>query len=317
MGDNVKARGWSRRKLLATATTLGVTGIGAYLYRQAPSFWRQYFSEFNQQVEHPGLIPDPDSWPDKGLQAAWLGHSTVLLKIDGFTIVTDPVFSTRAGLGLGPVTVGVKRLVAPALQPAQLPQLDMVLLSHAHMDHFDVPSLRRLESRRTEVVTAWETGDLLRADRYGAVRELRWGDRVRVGPATVQAFEVKHWGARMRTDTHRGYNGYLLEAGRYRVLFAGDTAVTDSFARLRDSRPIDLAILPIGAYDPWIRNHCTPEQAWQMGNQAGAEFFAPVHHLTFKLSREPLEEPLERFLQAASGHPHRLAIQRIGGEFRL
>lgn len=121
----------------------------------------------------------------------------------------------------------------------------------------------------------------------------------------------------MWTDTFRGYNGYLIESGRYRVLFAGDTAFTSAFQALRTSRPIDLAIMPIGTYNPWLRHHCTPEQAWAMGNDAGAEFFLPVHHQTFRLSSEPVNEPIERFFAAAGSRPERIAVQRIGQEFRL
>ena len=83
----------------------------------------------------------PSAWPDTGLHAAWLGHTTVLLKIDGVTILTDPVFSTRVGLNFGPVTLGIKRLVAPALRAIELPKIDIMVLSHAHFDHFDIPSL--------------------------------------------------------------------------------------------------------------------------------------------------------------------------------
>jgi L-ascorbate metabolism protein UlaG (beta-lactamase superfamily) len=119
----------------------------------------------------------------------------------------------------------------------------------------------------------------------------------------------------MRNDTHRSYNGYLIEAGRYRVLFAGDTAYTDSFRSVRSSKPVDLAIMPIGAYDPWIRVHCNPEQAMAMANQAGAEFVLPVHHRTFQLSREPEHEPLERLLKAAGSADDRVCIRDFGQEF--
>ncbi len=102
-------------------------------------------------------------WGDRGLYAAWLGHSTVLLKIDGMTILTDPVLGDRVGLSFGPMTMGLKRLVAPALRADQLPRIDLVLLSHAHMDHFDLATLRALENRATTVVTASKTSDLLRA----------------------------------------------------------------------------------------------------------------------------------------------------------
>jgi L-ascorbate metabolism protein UlaG (beta-lactamase superfamily) len=261
--------------------------------------------------------PDPGAWPDTGLQAAWLGHTTVLLKVDGVTILTDPVFSKRAGIGLGPLTLGIKRLVAPALGIAELPKIDVVLLSHAHMDHFDVPSLRALEDRRVTVVTPARTADLLRVKRYGRVQELAWDERTQAGPLALRAFRVQHWGARMQRDTYRGYNGYTIEAGRYRILFGGDTALTDAFSRLRSSRAFDLAIMPVGAYDPWIRAHCTPEQAWRMAHEAGAEHFLPVHHQTFPLSREPYWEPIERVYRSAGNHADRVAVSRIGQEFQV
>ncbi len=261
--------------------------------------------------------PRPHFWPDSGLHAAWLGHTSVLLKIDGVTILTDPVFSARAGIGFGPLTLGLKRLVAPALSLAELPKIDLILLSHAHMDHFDIRSLRRLESQGTAVVTAARTADLLRVHRYAAVHELAWGERARVGPLEIRAFQVKHWGARMRSDTYRGYNGYTIEAGRHRVLFGGDTAMTTSFRGLKSSRPFDLAIMPVGAYNPWIRSHCNPEQAWQMAQDAGAEFFLPVHHQTFTLSREPYFEPIERVCESAAHHPDRVALHQIGQQFHL
>lgn len=293
----------------------GLAGLGAFACRAAPTFWQQMSRDRRRDILPAPKHPDPRRWPDTGLHAAWLGHSTVLLKIDGTTILTDPIFSDRAGLNVGPLTLGVKRLIEPALRIQQLPRPDLILLSHAHMDHFDLPSLRALENRGTSVVTAVRTSDLLRVPRYAAVHELAWGESASVGPVGIRAFEVNHWGARMRTDTYRGYNGYMIESGRYRVLFAGDTAATSAFQRLKSSRAIDLALMPIGAYDPWIHYHCTPEQAWKMGNDAGAEFFLPVHHQTFQLSREPFGEPLERFVHAAGAHPDRVVLHQIGQEF--
>src|SRR5207244_12516720 len=104
---------------------------------------------------------------------------------------------------------------------------------------------------------------------------------------------------------------------RSRILISGDTPLTPPVRALRASRPVDLAIMPIGAYNPWIHYHCTPEQAWQMGNDAGAERFIPVHHQTFQLSREPLLEPIERFYAAAGSSPERVATARVGQEFSL
>src|SRR5689334_16028246 len=229
-----------RRHIPGRAGFARAAGLGSWA-------WNHYQAERKRPIQPAPARPDPARWPDQGLYAAWLGHSTVLLKIDGTTVLTDPVFSSRAGLNLGPVTLGIKRLVEPALDIRTLPHIDIVLLSHAHMDHFDIPSLRRLESRGTAVITAARTADLLRVRRYASVRELGWGERARIGPVEFRAFPVKHWGARMRSDTYRGYNGYTIESGKYRVLFGGDTALTASFRTLKSSRPYDLAIMPVGA----------------------------------------------------------------------
>ena len=306
-----------RRFLLGSVGVTGLASLGAFAYQAAPVFWKQFAKEMGRPIGSPALHPDPRKWPDTGLHATWLGHSTVLLKVDGTTILTDPVFSDRIGLNFGPVTLGLKRLVATAAPLTRLPQIDLILLSHAHMDHFDIPTLRLLESHRTSVLTAAKTSDLLRPRLYREVRELHWGERARMGAVDIRALEVRHWGARMRTDTYRGYNGYLLEIGRYRILFGGDTAITPAFQAVRSARPVDLAIMPIGAYDPWIRVHCNPEQAWTMANHAGSEFILPVHHQTFQLSREGRLEPLERVLAAAGSAPERVCVQEIGQEFHL
>ena len=293
----------------------GVLRMGAFAVRALPRLWDRVTTERRRQILPAPFRPHPQLWPDQGLHAAWLGHSTVLLKIDGVTILTDPVFSNTIGLGFAGMTIGLKRLVAPALMASALPHPDVLLLSHAHMDHWDLPSLKRLESPGTTVVTASKTSDLLRTQRYGPVHELAWGDSVQIGELSIRAVEVRHWGARMQRDTWRGYNGYMIETPRYRVLFAGDTAMTDSFRALRTTRPIDLAIMPIGAYDPWIHAHCTPEQALAMAGQAGADVILPVHHKTFRLSREGCDEPVERLAAAIGSEASRLALRDIGQEY--
>jgi L-ascorbate metabolism protein UlaG (beta-lactamase superfamily) len=296
-------------------TLIGAGTLAAFAYRQGPAFFRRVKEDMKRTVDPAPQQPQFAAWPRQGLHAAWIGHSTVLISIDGFTILTDPVFSTRIGVRMGPVTVGLKRLVEPAAALGEVPRPDLILLSHAHMDHFDIPTLRRLEHRGTRVITASNTSDLLRTGKYASVEELRWDETARAGPASVRAIEVNHWGARMRSDTYRSYNGYVIEAGRYRVLFAGDTAYTDSFRSVRSSKPVDLAIMPIGAYNPWIHVHCNPEQAMAMANHAGAEFVLPVHHRTFQLSREPLGEPLERLLAASGSATDRICIRDFGQEF--
>jgi L-ascorbate metabolism protein UlaG (beta-lactamase superfamily) len=240
--------------------------------------------------------PSPKDWPDTGVHVAWIGHATCLIKLDGFTILTDPVFSRRCGIDLVLGTLGPKRLVEPALTVDELPKIDLVLLSHAHFDHWDMPSLAKLASKEVPVICAKETSDLLTASRWKSVEEMAWRERKQSGPVSVTGVEVKHWGARVRRDTHRGYTGYLLESASGKILFSGDTAFTNGFRELKDGREIDLAIMPIGAYNPWIASHCTPEQAVQMADWAGAKQILPVHHRTFVLSNEPVDEPMERFL---------------------
>jgi L-ascorbate metabolism protein UlaG (beta-lactamase superfamily) len=299
------------------ATVSNITKLGSIAVEMAPRLWERYSQDRKREILEAPYRPDPSSWGETGLHAAWLGHTTVLLRIDGLTILTDPVFGSRVGINMGPVTLGLKRIVEPALSGDEIPQPDIVLLSHAHMDHFDIPSLRSLESKNTTVVTASKTADLLRRSRYGEVHEVGWGGEVRLGDVVIRGFEVNHWGARVRTDTHRGFNGYVIQTPRYRVLFGGDTAMTDSFRTVKTAKPIDLAIMPIGAYNPWIGAHCTPEQALKMANDAGADYVLPVHHQTFQLSNEPYREPIERFVTALGGNQDRAALTAIGQEFHF
>lgn len=276
------------------------------------------FRRSRRRVAPAPFLPDTSFWGDEGLYAAWLGHSTVLLKIDGRMVLTDPIFSRRAGVHLRFCTLGLRRRVAPALAIANLPRPDVIVLSHAHMDHFDIPSLRKLAHPETRLITACGTSDLVPLRRrFRAVQEAGWEDGVRIGSVGVTAFEVNHWGARYGSDTWRGYNGYVIESGRYRVLFAGDTALTDRFRTLKSPRPFDLAIMPIGAYNPRIHHHCSPEQAWRMANEAGAERILPVHHQTFPLGQEPAFEPIERFHDAAGSQVDRIAASRIGEQVRI
>lgn len=253
--------------------------------------------------------PEPAAWPGNRLTAAWLGHATVLLDLWGTRVLTDPALERRIGIGRGLAKVGPRRLIEPALRPRQLGRLDLLLLSHAHMDHTDLGTLAALP-RDVPVVVHRGNRDLVR--RFRRVYEVDWGQSVEVDGIRVESTEVRHWGARMVTDRHRGYGGYLLHKDGRGVLFAGDTAYTDAFRRLAGRGPIDLAILPIGAYDPWIYNHATPEQAWRMFQDAGADYLLPIHHSTFRLSREPLEEPVRRLLTAAGDDRHRVVLTEVG-----
>ncbi len=253
--------------------------------------------------------PAPATWPDDRLTVSWLGHATVLLNFQGTWLATDPALEARIGVGRGRAKLGPRRLVEPALDAGELPPLDLVLLSHSHMDHTDLGTLAALP-RRTRVVVHRGNRDLVR--RFDGVTELRWGQAADIAGIHVEAVPARHWGARMITDTHRGYGGYVLQRGGRSVLFAGDTAFTDVLTPFGRRHHIDLAILPIGAYDPWIANHASPEEAWSMFRDLGAEYLLPVHHSTFRLSREPAHEPLARLLAAAGDEARRIVCREIG-----
>ena len=293
-------------------------GAGYAAYRQAPPFfWKQLYSDLSRGVPAASHRPTPELWPDRGLHAAWLGHATTLVKIDGFTILTDPVFSDRCGIGVLFGTLGPKRLVSPAMDIASLPRIDLILLTHAHFDHWDLPSLKALASRNIPVVCARQTQDLLDVTRWQGAQELGWRESTQVGPLSLRGLEVRHWGARVRRDTYRGYNGYLVESGRYKVLFGGDSAVTPLFQEARATGKIDLAIMPIGAYNPWVNAHCNPEQAIAMADMAGAERIMPIHHQTFVRGVEPVNEPIERFFNALGNRTDRAVAHEIGAQWSL
>jgi len=281
--------------------------------------WREWTIESWRPIAPAFARPQPNEWRNDQLTASWLGHSTVLINFFGINIITDPVLFPRIGIRVPFLfNIGPKRLAEPALKPNELPPIDLVLLSHAHFDHIDTRTLHKF-SKHTAVVTAPNTRDLLRWMRFREVTELRWGESHEVqtdrGSLRIGAFRVNHWGARLRNDNYRGYNGYILERNNRRIIFGGDTALTDSFPALCDERPYDLSIMSIGAYNPWIRSHANPEQVVEMCNAAGVNHIMPVHHQTFRLSFEPIREPIERFEAALQNEPHRIALREIGETF--
>jgi L-ascorbate metabolism protein UlaG (beta-lactamase superfamily) len=258
--------------------------------------------------------PNPSTWRADTITAAWLGHATVLLNFFGTWILTDPVLQPRIGVALAGLTMGPRRLVAPGLRVEELPSPDLLLVSHAHMDHLDLGTLQRLPEA-TPTITSHDVRDLLA--RFGTVQELRWGEKTRLGAITVEGTPAKHWGARSITDTWRGYGGFLLEREGKTILFVGDTARTEVFREFHRRGGVDLAIMPIGAYDPWIDNHASPEEAWAMTEEMGARYVMPVHHSTFRLSREPADEPIRRFLAAAGNQRGRVVLTEVGATWEL
>jgi L-ascorbate metabolism protein UlaG (beta-lactamase superfamily) len=309
----------SRRNFVGLAAAGTVGSWFAFTNFAGARFVRQAIQETTREIAPPKFKPTPHAWSDKEITATWIGHASVLLNFYGLTILTDPVMMDRVGLGLGLATVGPKRLVATPLSVKELPPIDLLLLSHAHMDHFDVPTLQRF-GKEPKCITARATQDLFAGMKFqNNVKELGWDESTVVktanGDVQVKAFEVNHWGARWRTDKYRGYNGYVLERGGKRLMFGGDTAMTDKFQHIHTRRGYDLAIMPIGSYKPYHKCHCTPEQSVAMLNDAGAEKVLPIHFKTFRLGEEGTSEPMER-LESVIAHD-RIGWRDVGETFKL
>jgi L-ascorbate metabolism protein UlaG (beta-lactamase superfamily) len=261
--------------------------------------------------------PTPADWDNNRVTIAWLGHSTMLMNFYGKWILTDPVFGRSVGVH-GPfgLSIGPRRLVLCALKPKELPVVDLILQSHAHMDHLDTRSWKRLKTGPA-VVMAPGNERYIRRLGFAPVAELHWGQSTDTAGVQVTAVEVQHWGERVPWSRGLGYNAYLLARNGTEILFGGDTAYTDSFRQTGAGRRIRIAILPIGGYQPYIRAHASPEQAWQMFDEMGADYLIPIHHRTFILSHEPPDEPLQRLLAAAGDRADRVVIREPGGTFVL
>lgn len=272
--------------------------------------------------------PQPDSWNNHEVTISWIGHSTVLINFFGTLILTDPVMYSNVGVPFLGATIGPTRMTAPALTIAELPKPDIVLLSHGHMDHTDwytLSDLTEMYPGGLECVTAYNTADITEDLPWKRQQELDWGQQCTVEGVTITALKVKHFGWRYPWEkdrskgfhkSGRSFNAYLLEKNGRRIVFGGDTALTDSFRSLQNT-PVDVAIMPIGAYNPWIRSHCTPEEALAMAQDMNARYMLPVHCMTFKQSREPFKEPVQRLASAAKTSPVEIGYFLIGSTFTL
>ena len=188
-------------------TTGAIAAAGGAAWVGVSSSWgarflRQRFEEIGRDIPPAPNKPNPSSWSDNAVTLAWLGHATVLINFYGLRILTDPALYPRIGVDLGLGTLGPMRLVQCALTPDELPDIDLVLVSHAHFDHLDTPSLGSLRGKPAAVMAA-DISDLLPRRHYSSVRELRWNEAATVttprGDVLVRAIEVKHWGARIRS----------------------------------------------------------------------------------------------------------------------
>jgi L-ascorbate metabolism protein UlaG (beta-lactamase superfamily) len=273
---------------------------------------RSYSQSMNAPTDHSPPKLEPAAWPDNSLTIANLGHATVLMNFFGTRVLTDPSLFSRVGMSFDSIfTIGPKRVVDPPLAPAQLQQLDVILITHAHMDHLDIPSLKALP-KNAVVVACDKCSKIIAPLGFKDVRELKWGESTVVKGLTIRAMGARHWGRRWPPfGEDYGFNSYVLEKDGHRILLACDSANTDLFAPLA-STPPDVAIFSVGAYDPWIWNHADPEQVWSMFESTGARYLVPIHWGTFRLGKEPLEEPMQRLIKAAGDQQDRIVLRQIG-----
>lgn len=274
----------------------------------------------------PTLTPNPAEWKDSEINIAWLGHSSVLMNLYGKVILTDPVLFGQIGLYMLGMTLGPLRYSAPALQAEEIPRPDIILLSHAHMDHMDYKTLDTITSRfpgKIDCLTAFNTMDIIDNLEWKSLQELDWGNSKNLSGVNFKALQVRHFGWRYPWERDRSkgffengrsYNAYILERHGKKILFGGDTAYTDLFSK--SGEEVDIAIMPIGAYYPWRMNHCSPEEALRMANDVKAKVFLPIHCLTFKQGTEPTGEPMQRLLASLPNYSISLGIQNIGETYR-
>ncbi|MFF9029085.1 MBL fold metallo-hydrolase [Streptomyces iakyrus] len=237
----------------------------------------------------PAPLPRVDT---RTVAVTWAGHASWVLRIGGLTVLTDPVWSRRI--------LGTPARITPVGVPWEdLPRVDAVVISHNHYDHLDAPTLRRLP-RDTPVFVPAGLARWFHRRRFTRVTELDWWEAAELDGVRFDFVPSHHWSKRSLTDTcHSLWGGWVLtdQEGR-RVYFAGDTGYGHWFSRIGRRYPgIDLALLPIGAYDPrwWLRDvHCDPEEAVRAAQDLGATRMAPMHWGTFVLSAEPVMEPLTR-----------------------
>lgn len=302
MEDDAKAR----------AAGAGLPNPGVAL----PFLWRRMRASLVSRRGATPVVPfDPEAL-ERNPAVTWIGHATFYVRLDGAAFLTDPVYSERAS----PLSfAGPRRLVPPGVPLDALPRLDFALLSHDHYDHADRPTLRRLAERGVPFVVPTGVGELVREAGGRVAAELGWWQDARVAGVSVTCVPARHFSGRGFADRNRRlWGGFVVAGERRRFYHSGDTALFDGFSEIgRRAGPIDLACLPIGAYEPRAIMgpiHLNPEEAVRAALDLDARAAVGMHFGTFDLSDEPLDEPPRRFLAEARarGLGKRAFVMAIG-----
>jgi L-ascorbate metabolism protein UlaG (beta-lactamase superfamily) len=316
----------TRRKFLTGLGGLAGIGAAAAILSRCESYPLQCakLDATSGKTLQAATSPRPAAWPKGDLTATWIGHSTVLLNFCGTTILTDPVMGERIAppeiLG---ANYGLRRHAQLPLAFGDLPPIDLVLLSHAHYDHWDMWTLRQFSAKSNAIVPR-NDADLLDGCKFASITELDWGHTTKIGDLAITAVHVEHWGARWGApEKDRGYNGYIIEGHGRKIFFGGDTAYQNRDTGAQVDWPkrvgqqgFDLCLMPIGAYF-YHMNHETPEEAWTIHTQLKGDYFLPIHWHTFALSPDPLEEAIVRLRAAAGPHADKIVCDQPGKVFAL
>jgi len=264
------------------------------------SVLRKRASNFGRLIRHSVVTPrigkthKPKLVSNGELGPTFIGHSSFFIQMGGQNVVIDPNFARWLFL--------LKRLRKPGMKLHDLPPIDVVLVTHAHFDHLHRPTLRtivhqthRRTGRAPIIVVPHEVFDLVCDLGFEDVVELDWWNSYRHAGLTVTHVPSRHWGARILKDSHRGYGGYVLRDQKHSLYHAGDTAYFSGFREIGRRLSPELALLPIGAYNPpTFRNvHADPADATRAFLDLKSRWMIPMHYGTFRLSHEPIEEPLQ------------------------
>lgn len=265
------------------------------------------------------LVDPRETWqrpPGSGLRATWLGHSTVLIEIDGLRVLTDPVWGPRASPSR---LVGPKRFHPVPVALKALPPIDLVIVSHDHYDHLDLPTIQALARHEVPFVTSLGVGAHLEAFGVPAARitELDWWETHTLPGAelSVTAAPSQHFSGRGLKDRNATlWSSMVIRSPRHRVFFSGDTGLTTEYAAIRERLgPFDLVMLEVGAFHPaWGDVHLGPDNALKAHALLGGGAFLPVHWGTFSLAMHAWDQPAEVLLAEAPALGVPLLLPRVG-----